>query len=89
MNRRTFLRVIGSAAISAAIAPTLSADTPVQPFWNSRRSTDSGALTLQMIRDAYEKCSRGGNIGPEYMIVSSSTARQLGLLYDVDLEAVA
>lgn len=89
MTRRTFLRVLGSAAVAAAatqilpIQPALSAASG--PLWDT---TAAGPLTLDMLRRTYESCVIGER-GPNVMVLSQSTARMFGLVYDVEFEVAA
>lgn len=92
LNRRTFLRVLGSAAVgvaAVAVVPDLLVNvvTPLAcgPAWDT---STAPPLTYEMLEAAYKSCLIGSE-QPTMMIVSRSTARQLGLIYDVELEEAA
>lgn len=87
-TRRTFLRVLGSAIIGIAAAPTgvvpAVVDTPKPSWWGAQNATSNKPLTFEMIEQAYRE-ARIGSTGPNMMIVSSSQARLIGLVYDVEI----
>ena len=91
MTRRTFLRVLGSVAVGAAVVASLPslgsvADTaPASPLWGTGTT---GPLTYEMLERAYQSACIGSN-APTMGICSASFARQMGLVYDVDLEDAA
>lgn len=92
MNRRTFLRVLGSAAVVTAvpqsvvhIAEALAPKSFFGPVWDSRTAPP---LTYEMLEQAYRSACIGQEV-PNIMIVSRSVARQFGLIYDVDVDDVA
>jgi hypothetical protein len=89
MNRRTFLRVLGSAVAIAAISPEVLVPTPAPvfagPAWSAWSTGTAGPLTYEMLQRAYESCCIGQE-APNMMIVSASMARRLGLVYDVDVD---
>ena len=97
MNRRTFLRVLGSAAVGAVIAqalPPLPVPASAQSWWASQAGSGSGPpLSMAMLREAFDKCSRGGN-SPQHLITTKavqeqyeSLARKCGLVFDLDVAA--
>ena len=91
MTRRTFLRVIGSAAVGAAVVASLPslgsvAETvPSFPLWGTGTT---GPLTYETLEQAYQSACLGSH-HPTLGICSASVARQIGLVYDVDLEDAA
>lgn len=87
MTRRTFLRVLGSAAVVAALPASLpdllaAADTASSPVWSTGSARP---LTYEMLRASYESCVIGRDC-PTLAVCSASMARRLGLVYDVDLD---
>lgn len=91
MYRRTFFRVLGSALVGLAIAPSLAV-APVSPpvWWRSQVNGPGGAITIEMLEEAFRKCSKGTNYGPTYLVASQevveryqSLSRQCGLVFDV------
>lgn len=79
-----------------AIAPQILAepaapDPTVFNFWRSQAGIGSSRpLTHEMLREAFNACSKGHN-KPDYIVTSRTVyqtyARELGLVYDVDLAA--
>lgn len=92
MTRRTFLRVLGSAVAAVAVAPLqpLAPAAAVGPSWDT--TPPAGALTYEMLEEAYKSACLG-NRTPTYMVMSPSTfatySRQLGLVYDVEVDEAA
>ncbi len=94
MNRRTFLRVLGSAAVGSVVAQVIPApiaealESGPSTWWRSQAIGHSEPLSLDVLRRAFEACSKGGaGLHPHYWIVSASAARQYGLIYDVEIAA--
>ena len=89
ITRRTFLRVLGSAAVGAVIAPQipLPVEIPANE-WTGFTEASLRPLTYDMLRQAYEACAIGSR-GPSLMVMHSSIARKLGLVYDVEIEEAA
>ncbi len=85
-TRRTFLRVLGSAIIGVAVAPSMAFAVEPEISLDAFGATDAGPLTLEMLERAYRMCVVGGE-KPTRGIISPATARQLGLVYDVELAA--
>jgi len=87
MNRRTFLRVLGSAMAIAVVAPSIPAlvDDTIT-IWKPR-AVGPSTLTCEMLEHAYRACVIGQE-APNLMIIPASMARRLGLVYDVDLDDV-
>ena len=90
MNRRTFLRVLGSAAVvvavpSAAVKAVEVLVPSTGPLWSTGVAPP---LTYKMLESAYLSACIGQE-APNIMIVSRSVARQFGLVYDVDMEIAA
>lgn len=87
-SRRTFLRVLGSAAIGALVVPALpipDAIAEAAPVaWPSIEAS-AGPLTYEMLERAYLACAIGRE-APTLMIVPASVARRFGLVYDVEVE---
>lgn len=96
MQRRTFLRVLGSAMVGAVIAPSIVVE-PLSPpnFWRSQATLGaSPPLTLEMLRDAFNLASKGSAAPPNTIVTTraiyeryASLARECGLVYDSDLAA--
>ena len=96
-TRRTFLRVLGSALVGAVVVPSLPIPgLPVpesaQSWWRAQDlAGPSRALTYDLLREAYEKCSRGPHHGPQYIIttreVADRYARLSGLVFDAEIAA--
>lgn len=89
MTRRTFLRVLGSGLVGAGIVSVFPVGpaTATPPSWASFRAAGQ-PLTYEMLRAAYEACVVGDR-GPTLAVVSSSVARRLGLVYDVEIAEAA
>jgi hypothetical protein len=94
VNRRTFLRVLGSAAVGLALAPqVLVAPPTMQPYWSAQAAAAPGALTFEMLREAIERINAGaGRQHPMVMYTTPavmqryvSLARESGLIYDAEL----
>jgi hypothetical protein len=91
VNRRTFLRVLGSAAVAVAAAPLLEqipafvVPTAASPYWDKG---SVGVLTYETLERAYLDACIGSEM-PNLTVVSASFARKFGLVYDVDLEDAA
>lgn len=89
ITRRTFLRVLGSAAVGAVLAPRIPIALPEAPTLTTYVTAPSpGALTLEMLEAAYKACAIGRR-EPSLMIMHASVARKLGLVYDVEIEDAA
>ena len=94
-SRRTFLRVLGSALIGAAVAPSLSmpaSNASASPFWSYQTGLGSARpLSMELLREALEKCSRGSGSSPQYLITTraamESYARMCGLVYNIEIAA--
>ena len=96
-SRRTFLRVLGAAVIGAVVAPQIPLPAPVakasaHTWWRSQAALGSSPpLTLAMLQEAFEKCSRGGSASPQYLVtsrqVAETYARMCGLVYDLEIAA--
>ena len=97
-SRRTFLRVLAAAAVGVAIAPSLPIPIPESPppWWrNQAFNGESRPLTAEMMRETYEKYSRGPHHGsPQYLFTSravaeryQSLARKCGLVFDLEMAA--
>lgn len=87
LSRRTFLRVLGSAVVGAAVASALPLPVPstAAPTW---QAGTTGPLTYEMLEASYRSCVIGRE-APTMMVTSVSIARRLGLIYDVELEEAA
>ncbi len=85
-SRRTFLRVLGSALVGAAVAPSVAVAVEPEISLDAFAAADAGALTMEMLEQAYQKCVVGG-AEPTMGVISQATARQLGLIYDVEIAA--
>lgn len=92
VTRRTFLRVLGAAAL-AALAPSIPVpETSVQTWWRAQVTTEGPPLTLEMLEKAFRECSRGTRGGPAYLLVGkdvynryATMSRKYGLVYDVEV----
>lgn len=87
-SRRTFLRVLGSAAIAAVAPPILGTPAPLMdpPTYTTYAAAAPGVLTLEMLEAAYKACVIGPR-QPTLLVTSRSVARRLGLVYDVEVSA--
>ena len=92
VSRRTFLRVLGSAAVAAALPKVTLISPPgrgVNPFWESWKAADAaaaGPITFAALEAGYKAACLGRNV-PNLAIVSVSVARQFGLVFDVEVDA--
>lgn len=89
ITRRTFLRVLGSAAIGAVVAPRIPIPSiePAATFADFTAAS-TRPLTLEMLEAAYKACAVGSR-APNLIICHASVARKLGLVYDVEIEEAA
>jgi len=95
MTRRTFLRVLGSAAVVAAL-PSLPLPIPQDrsislygiPEALNDGTIAGGSITYEMMEAAYQAAVVGSE-RPTVFLTYGSQARQNGLVFDADLEEVA
>ena len=89
MTRRTFLRVLGSGIAATAVVQAVpeALVAPASPAWPTYEAV-SRPLTYKMIEAAYKSCVIGSE-RPTFGICSSTTARYLGLVFDVEFEEAA
>ena len=84
-TRRTFLRVLGSALVGVAVAPSVAVAVESEiSAWDVFGATDTGPLTMERLERAYRMCVAGSE-APTMAIISQATARQFGLVYDVEV----
>ena len=88
VTRRTFLRVFGTVTVAVGVVPvigpleSLTTIPPVASRWSLLGSCQP--LTYGMLESAYQACVLGEN-APTMGMISSSAARALGLVYDMEL----
>lgn len=89
MTRRTFLRVLSSAAVAVSVAPLvpdwIAPVVEAGPRWDLGVA---GPLTYEMLEQAYQSCVIGVH-HPTMGVCSRSVARLMGLVYDVEMEEAA
>lgn len=80
-TRRTFLRVLGSAIVGAAVVPAL-------PTFSAFSTSPTSLLTYEGLERAYHAALDSGEPEPSMGVARRQTlARETGLLYDVELAA--
>lgn len=89
ITRRTFLRVLGSAAVGAIVVPRLPLPIvePAATFADFTLAS-TRPLTLEMLEASYKACVAGSR-EPNLIICHASVARKLGLVYDAEIEEAA